>query len=51
MAKGEPKPKPKPPFEDPIQAAIDAVERATGEKIADDSSCDDEQSKTDDQDG
>lgn len=49
MAKDEPKPKP--PSEDPIQAALDAVERATGEKIADDPCCDDEQSKIDDQDG
>ena len=33
MAKDEPKPKPPP--EDPIQSALDAVERATGENLAD----------------
>ncbi|MCH8149028.1 MAG: hypothetical protein IH987_13780 [Planctomycetes bacterium] len=34
MAKEEPKSKPPP--EDPIQSALDAVERATGEQLAED---------------
>ena len=39
MAKDEPKPRPPP--EDPIQAALDAVERSTDERLADDGKADD----------
>lgn len=49
MAKDEPKQKP--PTDDPIQAALDAVERATGEKIADDAHCDNGSTESDDQAG
>lgn len=51
MAKDKPQPKrkPKPPPKDPIQSALDAVERATGEKLAETPDCEtDDPPKIDD---